>query len=69
MDPVTDFLIRSKLETDDAMHVIFSSQKDIRKYCFSLKSKVDSQSDTMIAQIRKWNEEQKEKIKKYERER
>lgn len=56
------------INTEKASRTMLSKQEEISEYCFSLRTKVDTQSEIMIEEIREWNQEMLEKIDKYEQE-
>lgn len=53
-------------QTNKANQTIMSKEEEIREHCFSLRTKVDTQSEIMIEEIRQWNASKRDEIDKYE---
>ena len=54
-------------ETNKATQTILSKEDEIRDHCSELRTKVNTQSETIIEEVNKWNVEMLKKIDDYEK--
>lgn len=62
------FLSKASHITDKATHTLLSKQEEISEHFFSVRNKLDLQCELMLEDVRNWNEKQREKVDKYEKE-
>lgn len=61
-------LEEARVMRDKATYTMLSKDEEIKDYCMTLATQVDAHTETIIQEMREWNERTREKIKEYQEE-